>query len=174
MAADEMPSDSLNVPSRLPVWTGIGGFVLGAVFWHLVGFWSLVADVAFNKGSDKSPARLINLEEVAAVKAARAASQARQAAAQPAVVRGNDTAERHGTPDSLAELLQCSQARRGADGDITEVRACPPLSRRLPTHGAVAVRADREMDSREAAERLLKGWDTGVSRIETGSVQAAR
>ena len=29
------------------VWSGIAGFVLGAVFWHLVGFWSFVSHVVF-------------------------------------------------------------------------------------------------------------------------------
>lgn len=185
MAADDQRTDMRGSSSRLPLWTGLGGFVLGAVFWHLVGFWSLVSDVAFNnKGDEKSPTRLINLDEVAAVKAARDAAarplpaartevSGRQAAAGGGAEAAGAGAER-ATPDGLAELLQCSEARRGADGQSAEVTACPPLSRRLPTAVDLASRADREMDAREAADRLLRGWDTGVSRIETGTLQAAR
>ena len=33
------------------LWTTIG-FVCGAVFWHLVGFWNFVGDIAFNPDGD--------------------------------------------------------------------------------------------------------------------------
>lgn len=43
-------SRSGAILSSPPAW-GVVGFLVGAVFWHLVGFWSLVSKVAF-KGSD--------------------------------------------------------------------------------------------------------------------------
>ena len=45
------------------LWTTIG-FVCGAVFWHAVGFWNFVGDIAFNPDDDSaaalSPAPLVD------------------------------------------------------------------------------------------------------------------
>jgi hypothetical protein len=35
------------------LWTTIG-FVCGAVFWHAVGFWNFVGDIAFNPDGDST------------------------------------------------------------------------------------------------------------------------
>ena len=37
------------------LWTTVG-FVCGAVFWHAVGFWNFVGDIAFNQGGDSAAA----------------------------------------------------------------------------------------------------------------------
>ncbi|MDP1909685.1 MAG: hypothetical protein Q8K85_15410 [Hyphomicrobium sp.] len=37
------------------LWTTIG-FVCGAVFWHAVGFWNFVGDIAFNPNGDSTAA----------------------------------------------------------------------------------------------------------------------
>lgn len=158
----------------LPWWTGVAGFVLGVLFWHLVGFWSFVSEVAFNGDDPKSPSRLIDLEAARSVRASAEAVEAARPAAETSATTGNvanaDPAD-GGASDSLSDLLQCSEARRPADNGDTDVLACPPLRRRLPFTRQTATRADRQMDAREAAERLANGWETGVSRIETGSLR---
>ena len=78
-----------------------------------------------------------------------------------------------GLAPTLADLLQCSEARRAGGSGPASVKACPPLRQRLPSVDT-AVRGDRQLDAREAAERLARGWATGVSRIETGSLQASQ
>lgn len=47
---DEPPMGSRGIRSHL-AW-GIGGFVIGAICWHLVGFWSFVGDVVFTEGQN--------------------------------------------------------------------------------------------------------------------------
>lgn len=184
-----------NVASRhAPLLVGLACFIAGAVFWHLVGFWGFVAQVAFNQDEAKSPTRLINLDAARAVKSADATKLERPGSPGAAGVARTATADDRRDP--LSDLLQCTEARRGssargagrtseveaggpAGGDATTdtsaaaalVVACPPLRRRLPHGGVTAERADRQMDAREAAERLRNGWDTGVSRIETGSLR---
>lgn len=173
---------------------GLACFGAGAVFWHLVGFWSFVAQVAFNQDDAKTPTRLINLDAARAVKSADATKLAYPGSTATAnVARAASVDDRR---DPLSDLLQCTEARRGSSargaGRASEgstigptvaeaaaetgtaaalVVACPPLRRRLPHGGVTARRADRQMDAREAAERLRNGWDTGVSRIETGSLR---
>lgn len=156
----------------LPYWTAVLGFVAGALFWHFVGFWSFVAEVAFNDDG-KSPSRLINLDTARSVTLPANSP----AAPAPAIVTASaqlpSANAEHANGDVLSDLLQCTEARRpGAPGEALII-ACPPMRRRLP-HGRVAGRADRQMDAREAAERLANGWETGVSRIETGSLPAPR
>lgn len=155
----------------LPWWTGLAGFFLGVLFWHFVGFWSFVSEVAFNGDEAKSPSRLINLDAARSVGAsARATGTARPLPNVSGKDADAESAESAGS-DVLDDLLQCSEARRPAGNGDTDVLACPPLRRRLPSGRQAAARADRQMDAREAAERLANGWETGVSRIETGSLR---
>ena len=184
-ARADLPSPLVAGPERkrrwMPYWTGFVGFVLGVLFWHFVGFWSFVSEVAFNGDEVKSPSRLINLETARSVRASEhAAAEARVAAApQPskppvAAAAPADTGSTEaGDGDVLSDLLQCTEVRplRG-EGDV-DVHACPPLRQRL-ARSSSAQRGDRMMDAREAADRLANGWQTGVSRIETGSLQTGR
>lgn len=163
----------------LPYWTGFVGFLLGVLFWHFVGFWSFVSEVAFNGDTEKSPSRLINLETARSVRASeQVAAQAQKASATaapkaPVPISANVEIADAGNGDTLSELLQCSEVRPlRAEADV-DVHACPPLRKRLP-FGRNARRADRMMDAREAADRLAHGWQTGVSRIETGSLRSDR
>lgn len=168
-------AEPLRFPTRywMPYLTGAACFVLGALFWHLVGFWSFVSQVAFNDDQQKSAARLINLDTVQAVRRTEHVALApRPAARQPNVTIAVINADAN-TGDMLAELLQCSQVRPLPDATGVDVQACPPLRTRLP-HGNNGARANRLMDAREAAERLANGWVTGVSSIETGSLPKDR
>ncbi|MBL8565173.1 MAG: hypothetical protein JNM89_05600 [Hyphomicrobiaceae bacterium] len=160
--------------SRKALWAGVGGFVAGAVFWHLVGFWSFVSQVVYNQDEAKSPSRLVNLEEAKAVSAAGGALLAnalsRAADAKVAAAETREAAPpASSASDGLHELLQCTQVRRiSVEGEVA-LSACAPVARRLP-NGQLASRGDRQMDAREAEHRLLNGWSPGVSRIETGSL----
>ena len=49
---DSMPEATLPAPSsgiRSHLGWGVAGFVVGAIVWHLIGFWSFVGDVVFSK-----------------------------------------------------------------------------------------------------------------------------
>lgn len=162
------------LPQRrwLPYGTAALGFILGVLFWHFVGFWSFVAEVAFNDDS-KSPYRLINLDTARSV---TLPANAPTDPAPPIVTASRQPISadaEHANGDVLSDLLQCTEARRPDAPGEALIIACPPMRRRLP-HGRMAGRADRQMDAREAAERLANGWATGVSRIETGSLPAPR
>ena len=156
--------------------TTVVSFVSGALFWHLVGFWTFLSGVVFNEnGADEAsrptavaaregalrpaapPARN-SLKEPASLAAAELGREGRNAGTPPV---------QHAISESLADLLQCSQARK-SDGPSV-VQACPPLRRRLPVASS-SQRGNRHLDAREAAERLATGWQTGVARIETGSL----
>mgnify|MGYP000196764827 CR=1 FL=1 len=164
---------------RKALWTGLAGFVAGAVFWHMVGFWSFVSQVVYNQDEAKSPSRLVNLEGAKAVSAAGGSllANARPPAGNTTIGDGvvaSADARQAASPaqpasDVLHELLQCSQVRRVSGTGEVAVSACAPLARRLP-NGQLASRGDRQMDAREAEQRLLNGWSPGVSRIETGSL----
>lgn len=164
--AEQKPTADPPGRSRLPLWTGLAGFLAGAVFWHLVGFWSFVAEVVYNQDETKSPTRFISLEEARSVSRAHA-EQALAGKRRDPAPRETRSAV---AADVLDDLLNCSEVRRAADGRVA-VTACAPLARPLAA-GPLAARADRQMDAREAEQRLMTGWSTGVSRIETGSLQA--
>ena len=83
----------------------------------------------------------------------------------------NGTTRPHVSTETLADLLQCAEARKG-DSEVS-VHACPPMRRRLP-HTESTERANRQMDAREAARRLTNGWQTGVATIETGALPSQR
>ncbi|MGD9785461.1 MAG: hypothetical protein AB7E80_01215 [Hyphomicrobiaceae bacterium] len=148
---------------RTPVIAAILGFLAGAAFWHLVGFWSVVS-VAMLGPTDERRAGVSSAPEQVATRTT----------SLPPATPG---AQPHTIDDAaparlLAELLQCSEALKGAEaGTQAHVKACPPLRQRLKMVETTR-RADRALDAREAAERLARGWATGVSRIETGSLQA--
>lgn len=145
------------------VLTGLVCFLGGALTWHLVGFWTFVSAILYNPDPEtSSPAR----PTAAAPPVTTAAPQTAKA---PTTVHGLQRP--HVTSDTLADLLQCAEARK-SPGD-TVVTACPPLRRRLPM-AIASTRGNRQLDAREAARRLATGWETGVAPIETGSLPGRR
>lgn len=176
---DDARRATRQVPSgwrtRSMLATAVVSFVAGALTWHLVGFWTFVSGIVFNPQDGRGV--LASQPHVSAVSGESAqataglpkttplstAAQAPALPSPPAATAGSET---------LADLLQCTQARKGADDSKSAVvQACPPLRRRLPTARA-SLRANRQLDAREAAERLARGWHTGVSAIETGALPA--
>lgn len=160
--------------------TGLFSFLCGALAWHLVGFWSFVSAIVYNP--DPEHVAMSAPEPIAHRQAATTTLP--PTPPPPAAVRN---AKAHATgkatstitganrppanANSLAELLQCAEARKG--GAETIVHACPPLRRRLPMASA-PTRGNRQLDAREAARRLANGWQTGIATIETGSLPDRR
>lgn len=154
----------------------------GALAWHLVGFWSFISGIVFNPGNaPPADARPLSTHQIAAATGAPGSIAPRQpalpepgtasAASRKASGAVDGTHRPSASPETLAELLQCAEARKGATGVI--VHACPPLRHRLP-HNASTSRASRQLDAHEAARRLADGWQTGVAAIETGSLPGRR
>ncbi len=147
--------------------TGALCFLAGAAAWHLVGFWAFVSGIVYNQEETKlagSPAPATEKPENVALLAGGAVNPKQQKNAA-------STQKAQAVVETLADLLQCAEVRRATSGHAT-VKACRPLRSRL--QHAPAERGNRELDSREAAERLATGWKTGVSAIETGSLPEQR
>ncbi|MCB1505543.1 MAG: hypothetical protein KDJ47_11255 [Hyphomicrobiaceae bacterium] len=143
---------------------GLLGFTAGALTWHLVGFWTFVSVIVFNPQDDTAgQSHTSTVIKTSAVTTAPTA----QPAATPATSQPQPSAPTAVTAESLTDLLQCSEARKATNETI--VQACPPLRQRIPAVAA-NTRANRQLDAREAANRLANGWSTGVSSIETGAL----
>lgn len=176
-ASAATPGASQGVRRSL-VWTvsaGVVGFVAGAVFWHMVGFWSLVSDAMLDRAHAPSVAAprgvVLPPEALTATPTAAPAPAAVRAASPPPPPAHTAPARVPTTAELLADLLQCSEARKTRDPDAgSSVKACPPMRERLRA-AATSTRADRQLSASEAADRLANGWATGVSRIETGSIR---
>lgn len=151
-------------------------FFAGALIWHLVGFWSFLSGIVFSPHGGETIARPAAVRDGAATakadghpptapaNAGRLATAAQHSPVPPAAT----------TTEELADLLQCSVALKSPSTHLpTLVQACPPLRQRLPLSTG-SQRADRQLDAREAADRLANGWQTGVSQIETGSIRKPR
>lgn len=155
-------------------------FVCGAVVWHMIGFWSFVSVIMFNPdGALPAIGMSGSKQQIAAASGTSATTpdSARSPPAKPVgpAQKAPDTIYgTHRPPastETLADLLQCAEARKGEAS--ASVHACPPLRRRLP-YGTSASRANRQLDAREAARRLAEGWQTGVATIETGALPSRR
>lgn len=105
----------------------IGGFAAGIVFWHLVGFWSLVNEVVFHHHPD-------DVAGPAPVRSLATKSQARQAGptvplaalneACTDLLRGDDGGIRAGTCEPLAFKL--APARGIERADFADFGSAPP------------------------------------------------
>jgi len=164
--------------TRSLVFTGILCFICGALTWHLVGFWSFVSAILYKPDRTDSASRPAPVATVTQPQpaAAKPPSQPQAATASdekitkaPHTIDG--VARPPATADTLADLLQCAEARKSDAGAV--VAACPPLRRRLPV-AVASTRGNRQLDAREAARRLTSGWQTGVATIETGSLPKSR
>lgn len=131
----------------------------------MVGFWSLVSEVMIAPAHDVTTAPITRPETVAVRSAANLGPTTATSAAR---YSGNPA---QSSTEILADLIQCTQARKSSQTGVSNVKACPPLRERLKTI-ASAGRADRALSAQEAADRLANGWATGVSQIETGSIKA--
>lgn len=171
--------------TRTLIGTGVVAFLAGALFWHLVGFWSFLSGIVFNPqdGAITAIARPPTLQE--AQRSTKAAGHlttsdsevatADQRSPAALVPSPNETLPPTGAAtEILAELLQCSEAIKSPrTNEPAVVHACPPLRQRLP-QGQASERANRQLDAHEAAHRLANGWQTGISPIETGSLPGRR
>lgn len=187
-AFDRAPPVRPTLPTgwrtRTLVGTGVLAFFAGALVWHLVGFWSFLSGIVFNPQGGETITRPQTVRDgSSSTKAAGylTANPGGPAAAAPK--SPTPPAHTQAAPvvppaaaatEVLAELLQCTVALKSSATHLpTLVQACPPLRQRLPLSTG-AQRADRQLDAREAANRLANGWQTGVSQIETGSIRHPR
>lgn len=165
--------------TRTLVTTSVASFVCGALVWHMIGFWSFVSGIMFNPDDtppsigrpDKSEqiATATGTSDTAVLK--RTAHPTATSPTRKAPETVNGVRRPRTSSETLADLLQCAEARRETTG--VNVHACPPLRQRLPHNTAIS-RANRQLDAREAARLLAEGWQTGVATIETGSLQRRR
>jgi len=180
--AHRFASQARTWSTRALLTTGSISFVCGALAWHIIGFWSFVSGIVFNPDGAPPLIGVPSTTEQIATEIGTAPvtthkgdpAPAKATTATPARKAPDAVNGAHRPPassETLAELLQCAEARKGEAG--TSVYACPPLRRRLP-HYAGGSRANRQLDAREAARRLAEGWQTGVATIETGSLQDHR
>lgn len=166
--------------------TGVACFICGAIAWHMIGFWTFVSGIMFNLDGTETAVGLPDTLQQAS------ASQDGTPSPKPDTTAPTTAMNEHVRPaarstkapdpiagthrppansETLADLLQCAEARKRDAG--ASVHACPPMRRRLPI-AAHSSRGNRQLDAREAAQRLTDGWQTGVATIETGSLPPRR
>lgn len=171
--------------TRTLIGTSVLAFLAGALAWHLVGFWSFVSGIVFNPQGGETIARPATVRDGAVsakasghlpqMPASAGAATAAVTPLTPATPSVQAVAAYNAPPSTaasevLADLLQCSIASKSPGTHLpTIVHACPPMRQRLPQVSG-SQRADRQLDAREAANRLANGWQTGISQIETGSI----
>lgn len=130
----------------------------------MIGFWAFVSGILYNQEAttavESEPAPVI-------AKPANVTRISHNALNTKQQNNITNTERPQTATETLADLLQCAEVHKPTQGDAT-VKACPPLRRHL--QHALAVRGNRQLDAREAAQRLATGWQTGVSQVETGSL----
>lgn len=142
------------------------GFVAGVAFWHLIGFWSFIAEVAFNH--DPGSRRTADLVEVPA---STAGAEPAAAAGEPATTAaGRDT-----VTDPIRTVAGAFDANCSAlvlDRKSASVRAAPCTPSRLVLVDAGA-RGRQDLAVADLIERQLsERLGLYPSRIETGSIRA--
>lgn len=147
----DFTADAVTEPERAPpanrLWWGALGFVAGALFWHLVGFWSFVGAVAFNEDPHTSVTR-----------------PAFPLAVESAIPQGAQRVEPAGTP---ADENCSAHALDRATGEVT-IAPChwSPLTLAEGTSSARQDLAVADIIER----RLIERFGIDPSRIETGSI----
>lgn len=111
-------------PSR-PAWIGpawgIGGFLLGIIFWHSLGFWSFVGEVVLKGPPDREERQMVLRTDIG-----------NPPAGQPSRATGSLPAARpsmagYGSGAAKA-YLTCSVAMAAPWTGETEVSPCPPTT----------------------------------------------
>ena len=109
VAENEIPAGRSGIRSHL-AW-GIGGFVLGAICWHLVGFWDFVGDVVLS-GSQNTTVVERSIEP----------------ASKPRVL----SYVKNRAPNSIVETTQnCSAFYRDAETGLARPTKCQTAVRAL-------------------------------------------
>ncbi|MEW5964841.1 MAG: hypothetical protein AB1749_14920 [Pseudomonadota bacterium] len=142
------------------------GFVAGVAFWHMIGFWSFIAEIAFNH--DPGSRRTAELVEVPA---STAGAEPAAAAGEPATTAaGRDT-----VTDPIRAVAGAFDANCSAlvlDRKSASVRAAPCTPSRLVLVDAGA-RGRQDLAVADLIERQLsERLGLSPSRIETGSIRA--
>lgn len=152
-AAAETPSRRRSRSFTGGLASGLAGFVIGAVFWHFVGFWSFVSNVIL-KGPEESVQQRGDVPPPQ----------------QPVKVAGRlKDAVRFRDLGASASYLQaavgagnCAEVRVERGSGQANVQACTLSATQLPTTGQ-AQRADRVNDLAATPQRAVpSGWSVQV------------
>jgi hypothetical protein len=140
------------------------GFLAGIAFWHLIGFWSFVAEIAFNH--DPGSRRAAELVEAPAGSIAPAAANGRAATAAD-----GDRVARSVGPSAGGFDANCSALVLDRTSGAVQVAPCTPSRLVLVDAGA---RGRQDLAVADLIERrLAERFGLSASRIETGSITAA-
>ena len=132
--------------------SGIAGFVIGAVFWHFVGFWSFVSDVIL-KGPPEEP-KIRSESGLPSQQPIKVAGRLRDA------VRFRDLGMSAGYLQAAAGAGNCAEVRIERTTGQASVQACALGGSQLPLAGA-GERTDRLVDS-ASLRNAPAGWTVQV------------
>lgn len=142
------------------------GFVAGVAFWHLIGFWSFISQMAFN--SDPSSRRVAEL-----VDTPPATAEESSVAAPAPATKGSGPSKPDGAGEKVvlgAFDANCSSLV--LDRKAGTVAAAPCLPSRLVLVDA-GTRARQDLAVADLIERqLAERLGLSASAIETGSITA--
>lgn len=151
-------SDAVSRQRRRGIGTGlvsgIAGFVVGAVFWHFVGFWSFLSHVVL-KGPADAEGR-IEQSPVPPAQPVKVAGRLKDA------LRFRDLGTNAGYLQAAVGAGNCAEVRFDRASGQTGVQACSLSSGNLPSTGTV-VRSDRLRDATaKASDKSRDGWSVQV------------
>lgn len=138
---------------RTGLLSGIAGFVVGAVFWHFVGFWSFLSHVVL-KGPAEAEGRM-EQSSVPPAQPVKVAGRLKDA------LRFRDLGTNAGYLQAAVGAGNCAEVRFDRATGQTGVQACA-LNGQLPSTGTV-VRSDRLRDATAmTSEKSRSGWSVQV------------
>lgn len=132
--------------------SGVAGFIVGAVFWHIVGFWSFVSQVVL-KGPDEQQLQR-GETGLAPPQPVKASGRLKDAA------RVRDLGVRAGYTQAAAGAGNCAEARMDRGSGLISLQACVLSGGPLPDGGDPR-RADR-LASTAAPGFAPAGWSVQV------------
>ncbi len=155
------------------VWSGLAGFVLGAIFWHLVGFWSFVSHVVF-----KGPTG----DTTSGVEAGALPATRRDGLKQRETAKASEQAKLKDPVSGEARPLDATAAGGGSTcaslertGRVTRASACG--DRVLPTltnrGGNAAPREDLASARSADASETAGSWSATTWTVQVDAAEAA-
>lgn len=142
------------------------GFIAGVAFWHLIGFWSFISQMAFNP--DPVARRSAELVETPADRSEEMSAASRAPATKPA-----NPSKPVGPEKAMAGAFDANCSALVLDRKARTVAAAPCLPSRLVLVDAGA-RGRQDLAVADLIERqLAERLGLSASRIETGSITAA-
>lgn len=164
----------LMLPKRQAVYFGVAGFIAGVVFWHAVGFWTVVQSTVY-QGSDDGSSKVADAQPTTKSSGSfadaidRAISQAAPQSEETQITTGaitpEKTAERLDGNEGAAavpEQTNCASFTRDrATGEIVS-RPCTEAERSLP-HNPEGARENFAMGQTSTPASTGSRWSTATA-----------